>query len=378
MVLFFDELPWLATQKSGLLQSIDHHWNTRWKKYKRFTFIVCGSAASWMLDNLIHAKGGLHNRLSDQMQLKPFTLAETKQFLDARGIKKELHAILQLYLAMGGIPFYLEKISPKLSVAQNINQLCFNPDGFLYSEFDDLYSSLFNHSDEHIELIRLITASREGIEREMLVKKAKLTSDGGHFTKRLKELEEAGFIQSFIPYGKKNRGVYFRIIDEYSLFYLTWIEPVKSQLKLLGDATHYWENKSQTQPYKIWAGNAFEALCFKHINQICSALQIKQLVMGVSGWRYSGGDNEPGAQIDLLIDRNDGAINVCEIKFHNEPFVIDKTYAKTLQHKLDCFRKVVGKKKELFLTFITVNGLKLNMYSRELVEAEVGLEDLFV
>lgn len=378
VALFFDELPWLATQKSSLLQAIDHFWNTRWRKYKRFIFIVCGSAASWMLDNLIHAKGGLHNRLTDQMQLKPFNLNETKQFLESQGIKKELPAILELYMAVGGVPFYLQKINPKLSVIQNINQLCFNPNGFLYKEFNDIFDSLFNHSEEHVELIRLIAGAKDGIGREELANKSKLSSNGGYLTKRLKELEEANFIQSFIPFGKKNRDTYFRIIDEYSLFYLTWIEPVKNQLKLLGENTHYWENKSQSQQYKIWSGMAFEALCFKHISQICKTLQIQNLVMGASSWRYKGHNkNEKGTQIDLLLERNDGAINLCEIKYHTDPFVIDKSYSEKLQYKMDCFQKHIGKKKELFLTFISVYGVKLNMYSRELVTAEVLLEDLF-
>ena len=309
----------------------------------------------------------------------PFTLSETKEYLHARNVKKDHEQILQLYMAMGGVAHYLKQIDASLSVAQNINQLCFHPDGLLFKEFDDLYQSLFKNSEAHRELVTLIASKKEGMSREHIAQKATLSSDGGLLTKRLSELEEAGFITSFIPYGYETKGKYFKIHDEYSLFYLTWIKPAQESLKRLTGATAYWENKSQSHQYHIWAGNAFESICFKHIDSIAKALGIQHLVMGVSGWRLVSkpGEANTGAQIDMLIDRNDSAMNICEMKYYAEPFVIEKNHFAQLEQKLAVFKRKTGCKKELLLTFVTVHGLKLNMYSRELVVAEVILDDFF-
>jgi AAA+ ATPase superfamily predicted ATPase len=377
VVVFFDELPWLATQKSGLMQALDHYWNTRWSKYSRFIFIACGSAASWMLEKLVHAKGGLHNRLTDIMRLQPFTLQEVKEFLESRYVHKNNEQILQLYMAMGGVAHYLKQIDPALSVAQNINTLCFHPDGLLFNEFDDLYQSLFKNSEAHRELVTIIASKKMGISREILSQKAKLSSNGGLLTKRLKELEEAGFISGFIPYGYAARGQYFQVCDEYSLFYLTWIKPAKEALKRFTGPTAYWENKSQSHQYHIWSGLAYESICYKHIESITKILKIQHLVMGVHGWRVMGNGENSGAQIDMLIDRNDNAINIIEMKYYNDVFAIDKSYAAELEHKLTTFQTITGCKKELLLTFVTVHGVKLNMYSREWVAAEVILDDFF-
>jgi hypothetical protein len=305
-----------------------------------------------MLDNLINSKGGLHNRLTETIRLRPFSLSETKMFLKSRNIDKSHEQILQLYMTMGGVAHYLQKIDPKLSITQNINQLCFHPDGALYKEFIGLYASLFKHSEVHLELVELIASKKDGVTREMISQQAKLSSDGGQLTLRLKELEEAGFISSFIPYGNTKRGQYYQLYDEYSLFYLTWIKPVREQLKRLTIKTAYWENQSQSQQYHIWAGNAFEAICYKHIHEITQALDINHLVMGVSGWRTKKHEGQPGAQIDMLIERNDNAINLCEIKYHNKPFVINKDYAQKFENKIQCFKKQTTK--ELIPTFISL------------------------
>ena len=232
IVLFFDELPWLATQKSGFIQALDHFWNTRLSMRKKLKLIVCGSAASWMLDNLIRAKGGLHNRLTSVIALRPFSLYEVEEYLKNRGVQLNRPQILELYMAIGGIPHYLNNIQKNLSPAQNINRMCFNKDGLLFNEFNNLFSSLFDDSPAHVELIRLIARSRYGIDKEKLLEKAKLSSSGGTFKIRLSELEEAGFIASFTPYMHRKKGTFYRIIDEYTLFYLHWIEPTASRLKL--------------------------------------------------------------------------------------------------------------------------------------------------
>lgn len=377
IVLFFDELPWLATRRSGILQAIDYFWNTRWCRNPKLKLIVCGSAASWMLENLIHAKGGLHNRITARIHLIPFTLKETREYLNYRGIKLNEAQILELYMIMGGVPHYLKAAAKGLSAAQNINKICFQPEGLLWDEFDHLFASLFGRSDAHQEIIQAIAGHRQGLSREELLKKTKRSSSGGTFKKRLLELEKAGFAAAFTPYGYASKGTYYRVVDEYTLFYLNWIQPVRKRVHL--DSTNYWESKSQTQPWKSWAGYAFEAVCFKHINQVCKALDIGTISKEIGSWRYvpSFKGKASGTQIDMLFDRVDGIINICEIKHYNKKFSIDKSYAAQLEHKLETFKQQTGTNKQLFLTMVSTHGLVQNDYARKLVAREVTLKDLF-
>ncbi len=377
IVLFFDELPWLATRKSGILQALDYYWNTQWSKNPKLKLIVCGSAASWMLEKLVHAKGGLYNRITGRIHLVPFSLNETREYLNDRGVKLNEFQILELYMVMGGIPHYLKSVERGLSAAQNINKICFQPEGLLLDEFDNLFASLFDNADAHMELIQALAAHRSGLSRNELLKKIRRSSSGGTFKKRLLELEKSGFITAFSPYGYINKGTHYRIIDEYTLFYLHWIQPVRK--RLVRDMGNYWQSKSQTQSWKIWAGYAFEAVCFKHINQVCRALEINGIAYETGSWRRiaPGGDSAPGAQVDLLVDRSDGIINICELKHHNQKFSIDKSYANRLKEKLETFRQHTGTGKQLFLTMITAHGLTRNEYAEELVHREIKLSDLF-
>jgi len=377
IVLFFDELPWLATRKSGILQALDYFWNTQWSRNPGIKLIVCGSAASWMLEKLIYAKGGLYNRITARIHLLPFTLKEVQAYLKYRGIQLNETQVLQLYMVMGGIPHYFKSVSKGLSAAQNINKICFQPEGLLLDEFNQLFSSLFEESGTHLDIIQTIAKHRHGISRNELLKKIKPLSTGGTFKTRLLELDKAGFITGFTPYGHATKGTYYRIVDEYTLFYLNWVQPVRK--RLLQDSTNYWESKSQTQSWKAWAGYAFEAVCFKHIPQICNALDIAAIPKEIGSWRWTppGKNTSTGTQIDMLLDRPDGIINVCEIKHYDGKYTINKAYADQLRHKLETFKTQTKTNKQLFLTMITTHGLTQNEYARELVAREVTLKDLF-
>ena len=232
--------------------------------------VLCGSAASWMLEHLIHAKGGLYNRITQTLKLRPFNLHETKLFLEHHNIRLNQYQVLELYLAMGGIPHYLKLVQRGKTAAENLDRICFSEEGLLLHEFPKLFQSLFDASDFHMKMVRHIAKSRFGISREKLIKSLRITS-GGTFAKRVSELEAAGFIQCFTPYGNRRKQQYFRIIDEYTLFYLNWIEPL---IKKAGvrPTKNYWKLKSQTSSWKSWAGYAFESVCFKHIDQIQTAL----------------------------------------------------------------------------------------------------------
>lgn len=377
VVLFFDELPWLASKKSGFKNALDYYWNTKWSKDERIILIVCGSAASWMIRNIIHDQGGLHNRVTLQLPLYPFSLEETQAFLTYNGVRLNQHQVLELYMALGGVPHYLQKVKGGLSAAQAISALCFTRNGQLFDEFDKLFSSLFDHAAAYIELIKIIASKRHGMMRKELEVKAKLSVAGGTLTERLTALAQAGFIRGFVPLGYTERGVCYKLIDEYCLFYLSWVYPVKKQLESMVEPD-YWVAKVNTPAWRSWSGYAFEAVCLKHVTQIKKALYIPPGALS-GAWYYQSSEKSTtqGAQIDLLFDRDDGVITLCEIKYCKTPFEIDRQYAAVLQKKLSVFKERTGTAKQLFLSMIAAEDLHKNKYSVELITSTATLDDLF-
>lgn len=376
VVLFFDEFPWMATPRSKLLTALELYWNRYWVFDKRIKLIICGSATSWIIDNIINNKGGLHNRVTRTIHLKPFSLNETESFLKDRQINLNRRQILNLYTVLGGVPLYWSFVRKGYSAHQCIDELCFQSDGPLVKEFERLFDSLFDDPKPFIQLIRIIAKHRYGVGQSELIKLSKLP-DGGGTVQRLHQLEEAGFITSLIPYGHKDRGVYYVMDDEYSLFYLRWIEPNLKTIAKKAINEGFWMSQSSQPAWKIWAGLAFESICYKHIDQIRKALKIDS-GSTVGTWRYAPKTKEDqGAQIDLLFDRLDGAITLCEIKCFEDKFVIDKSYAQELLRKMEIFRKQTRTKKQLFFCMITTLGLKSTMYSEEIIANQATLEDLF-
>jgi AAA+ ATPase superfamily predicted ATPase len=377
IIIFLDELPWLATKRSRFIQNLDYFWNRHWSQLANVKLIVCGSAASWMLDNLINAKGGLYNRITNILLLQPFTLSETKMFFTSNNIKLSEKQIVDIYMIMGGIPYYLNQIKKSKSVIQNINDLCFQPDGLLYNEFPRLFKSLFDSHEIHSKIVQVIAKNRYGIQFKELAKKVGKSS-GGRFRKRLAELEAAGFVQKFVPYGKKTRDHYYRIIDEYTMFYLHWIKPaIETEINL--DNNNYWQITSQTPNWQSWAGYAFESLCYKHINKIRLALGLDKIPCKIGSWRYipKPGTKQRGAQIDLLFDRRDDVITLCEIKYSINKFSIDKDYASILANKIKIFTNHFKTNKQITMAMITTMGLKKSIWTEDLITNEVTLSDLF-
>ncbi len=373
-VVFIDELPWLNTPKSGFLSGLEHFWNSWGSKQKDFILIICGSAASWMIQNVVKSKGGLHNRITRRIRLLPFTLRETELFLKSRGIKLTRFQITELYMAIGGIPHYLKQVEKGLSANQIIDKLCFSKTGLLYDEFDNLFSSLFDNSNRHLKVIKALAKEREGMTRNEILEKTGLPT-GGTFSRVIDELEESGFIQSYVPFGKKTNEALFWLSDEYTLFYLLWIAPLGKK----NAGNNYWLNRTGSPKRKAWAGYAFERVCIKHISKIKEGLGITGVETTEAPWRYipKKGDTTPGAQIDLLIDRKDQTINLCEMKFSESEFSITKKYAEELRRKTDTFRKVTKTKKNIFITMITPFGVSKNQYYHQLVRSSMTLEQLF-
>jgi AAA+ ATPase superfamily predicted ATPase len=368
-VIFFDELPWLATHKSGFLEALDYFWND-WASTANIVVVICGSAASWMLEHVVNNKGGLHNRITKLIRLKPFTLGETKTYLVSRGIQLDHYQLSQLYMAMGGIPHYLKEIKPGESAIENINRICFEKDGLLRSEFQNLYAALFDYAHNHVEIVKALAQKWKGLTRLEIIEATKFTNGGG-LTKVLTELEESGFISTTLPFGKKKRETLYRLSDEYTLFYLAFIEKTNATKK------ETWLSITKSASYQAWAGYAFESLCMKHIEKIKNALGISGIFSNESGFIVKGTLQQPGLQIDLLIDRDDRAINLCEMKYYNAEFEITKEYAQKLRIKRERFKTATETKKHIFITLVTTYGLITNEHSLGLVEKLITLDDLF-
>lgn len=377
VVLFFDELPWLASQKSGFLQALDYYWNRFWVTMPHLKLIVCGSAASWMIDNLLHHKGGLHNRTTYRIALSPFTLKETKDYLKFLGFSYTDRQISDLYMIMGGIPFYLNLLDKNLSVPQNIDSLFFNKKGALLDEFNILYASLFDQAEAHEEIIRIMGTKRQGIARSELIKRTKLSSEGGTFNKRLKELEASGFIITYAPYGHKKRNTHLQIIDEYTLFYMAWIEPALGTISRIDRANGYWLEQCRLPSWKSWAGYAFEAMCLKHLEVIRQALKINASA-AISNWKYTPpkDSGEDGAQIDLLFDRNDDVITLCEMKYTAAPYTLTKPEAQALLRKIEVFKKQTRTSKQVTIALITCHPIQETIYTDTIISGNVTLKDL--
>lgn len=376
IVIFLDEIPWLCTPKSGLMQAIEYYWNRYWKDNERIKFVICGSSASWMIKKIINNKGGLHNRHTLRILLKPFKLHEVKDFLTSLGMKLNNQQVAELYMVTGGVPYYLSFFKKGMSAAQATDAFCFQDNGLLFDEFDKLFESLFDDAESYKTIVRTIATKREGASLTYIGEKLKQPSKGGALARRLQELEDAAFIKSFIPLGHKKRMKFYRVIDEYCYFYLQWIEPAKE--KMLTELTQntYWQDQLNSPEYYNWRGYAFESLCYKHLAEINNTLGLGRLE-AIGAWRYSPkkqNEIKIGAQIDLIFDRADGITTICEIKYTGKPFVLTSHYKQVIQNKIAIYKEKTRTRKHINVAFISANGLK---ESYDDVDYIVTLDDLF-
>ena len=369
-VMFFDEFPWINTPKSGFLQAFEHFWNTWACKQKNLIVVICGSSASWMIQKVINNKGGLHNRVTKKIRLLPFSVAETAAYLRSRKIVLDQYQILQLYMAIGGIPHYLKEVEKGESATQVIDKLCFSKDGFLYNEFNNLYAALFNNAEQHIAVIKALTTKKSGLTRNEIISTCQIKS-GGSISVIIDELTESGFIACQHTFGRNTKDSIYKLIDEFSIFYLYFMATKKVQ----GEGS--WMRYAASTSYKSWSGVAFESVCLKHVQEIKKGLGIGSVYTDLSGWQYQGKKKEEGAQIDLVIDRPDNCINLCEIKFTTDQFEINKKYAQQLENKLKVFKAKTRTKKTCFITVISTYGLKNKDKYPGLVQSELTLDYLF-
>jgi AAA+ ATPase superfamily predicted ATPase len=369
-IVFLDELPWFDTKKSGFITALEHFWNGWAASNPEILLIVCGSATSWMINKLIKNHGGLHNRVTRRIRLAPFTLSETEEYLNYKDILWERREIAEAYMIFGGVPFYLNQLQRGLSLAQNVDLLCFDKGAFMQDEFYSLFASLFDDYERHIRVLESLSKTGSGMTRDEILIAAKLPS-GGSSTRVLEELEQCGFVTSYRDYSAKAGYYIYQLTDFFTHFYFKHMKSNKHR------GVGYWSKSLGKGAYNNWIGHSFEHLCLEHSNKILQKLGISGIVATPFAWKSANA--EPGgkaAQIDLLIDRIDGIINICECKFSNEEYAIDKDEAEALRNRIAVFARETRAKKARHLTMITTYGIKQNKYSN-LVQSEVTLDDLF-
>ncbi|MCQ2974083.1 MAG: ATP-binding protein [Bacteroidales bacterium] len=370
ILLFFDELPWLDTPKSGFITAFENFWNS-YLDGKNVMLIVSGSAVSWINDNLINSYGGLYDRVTREIKLSQFTLYETEQYIKSKNISMSRTDILECYMVLGGIPFYLSCLKKGYSLSQNIDNLFFNSNSKLGQEFVRLFGSQFKNSEEVEKILRFLSGKRIGYTRKEISEKTKISLNG-RLTKLLKSLEVSEFISSYVYFSHSKRDVYYFVSDLFIAFWFYFKE------KKIVSKDNFWKTYHKSAVLTIWRGLAFEQVCFIHKEQIKKKLGISGVSTEFSPWLSKKDENiklEDKTKVDMVIQRGDNIVNLCEIKYYNKEFAIDKQYDQELRDKMTIFVEQT-KVKNPQLTIITTYGLKFNEYSNQ-VQSVVVLDDLF-
>lgn len=369
-VIFLDELPWMDAPRSGFLAELESFWNGWASARKDIVLVVCGSSTSWMVNKIIKNKGGLHNRLNHRIALKPFSLGLCEQLCESRGLQLNRKQLLEAYMIFGGVPYYWSLLRRGVSITQEIDRLIFAEDGELHDEFEMLYAALFNEPQKYIKVIELLAQKRAGMTRQELLHAGSF-EDNGDFSEILNNLEWCGFIRSYNMIGYEQQNKIFQLLDHFTIFYYDFINGIRH-------GANYWASMLGTPTYNTWCGLAFERVCLWHVDQIKMKLGITGIASTEYAWRYAGNKDEgiKGMQVDLLLDRNDGIIDLCEIKDYKNPFPISNDYALELDRRRAVFAAVTGTKSAVHTVMITAEGVTQNAQYAS-IQNEVTLDDLF-
>lgn len=367
-VVFLDELPWLDSPRSGFIRAFEGFWNTWGCHRNNLMVVICGSANSWMMNELINNHGGLYGRVTHEIKLSPFTLAECEAFYSSKNIPFSRYDIVQSYMIFGGIPYYMGYMDEELSLAQNVDRVFFDKNAPLKSEYDRLFESVFKNPEVIKSIVELLYTRNMGYTRKEIAEKLQV-ADGGHLTKNLNALTASDFVTRYVPFGLSKREEYYKLIDPFCMFFLHF---VKRQTE---KNNYFWQQNSTMPGIVAWRGLAFENVCFNHIPQIKNALGISGVITSESAWTKKA-DDEEGMQIDLLIIRKDNVVNMCEIKFYSDDFVVSKEYYRTIQRRSEKLQAMLSPKTAVYSTLITSYGLKKNEYSSVFIKT-INFDNLF-
>lgn len=369
-VVFLDELPWMDAPRSGFLSELESFWNGWASARKDILLIVCGSSTSWMVKKIIKNKGGLHNRLTHRISLKPFTLGLCETLLKSRGIEMSRKQIIEGYMVFGGVPYYWSLISKGASISQEIDRLIFSEDGELHDEYSMLYASLFKRPEPYIRIVGTLAAKKSGLTRKEIMEQTGI-DDNGALTEILSDMELCGFIRGYAMMGRKVKETTYQLIDNMTLFFHEFVNDGNK-------ADNYWKLMAGRPRYNAWCGLAFERVCLWHVPQIKAKLGISGILSSEFSWRCHADKEkgQQGIQIDMIIDRSDGIIDICEMKYSDSEYSITAAYADTLRRRMAVFRDITKTTKAIHTILVTTHGLANNEYS-DVIQNTVVADDLF-
>lgn len=366
-VVFIDELPWLDTKGSKFVNALEAFWNS-WANNKNIMLIICGSANAWMTKRMLNSYGGLYDRITEEIELFPFNLKECEEYFQEKNIILSRYDIVQSYMAIGGIPFYLDKIDGRLSLVQNIDKLFFSKGASLKNEFTKLFKSSFKNHELIIKIVKLLNSKSIGFTRNEIIEKLKL-EDGEVISNALNALSSSGFIIKYRPLTTNYKQLFYKLVDPFCLFYLRFVEDCGSLDE------NMFEHSNESMKVVSWRGLSFENICFNHINQIKEKLKITMVNSDVGPFVYAN-EGKLETQIDMVITRKDNITNLCEIKFYNDEYLLDKDNYFKLMRKDKTLSSFLNKKQVIRNTLITTFGLRKNEYSSS-YQYVITLDDLF-
>lgn len=369
-VIFIDEMPWIDRKQSDFVSALEYFWNSWVAMRDDIVLIACGSATSWMINNLVKNRGGLHNRITRHIYLRPFSLRETEQYLKYHDISWNRFTIMQCYMILGGVPYYMSLLDNRLSLIQNIDNLFFREGALLRNEFTELYNALFPSADKYINIVKALSLKRGGLTRDEIIKATNY--QGGGLTTILNNLENCDFIEGYNQYGSKKKNIIYKLVDFYTLFYFKYIANNRSK------DDDFWTHNSQKPSVIAWQGISFELLCRCHLQQIKHGLGISGISTITSSWKFlpKADSEESGTQIDMVIERVDKLLHICEMKFCERKFAIDKSYAEIISKRSEIFKEKTKTKCAVVNTIVTPKGLTDSRYNW-LIHSVVTADDLF-
>lgn len=365
-VVFIDEMPWMDTARSGFITAFEAFWNGWGNTRHNLCLVACGSATSWMLDNFIDDKGGLYGRVTGKMKLLPFTLKECEDFYLDRKIRMSRYNIIQSYMILGGIPYYMNYFNPSYSLAQNIDELFFQKEAKLKDEFELLFNSAFDNAGDCMKVIRKLYDRRYGFTRDEIARSTGI-SPNGDFSKVLKALTESNFIERYVPFGYGKREEHYKLVDCFCWFWLRFKEDK-------ADIEHnFWQHHLKEPEINTWRGIAFENVCMQHVPQIKGALGVYAVASKESALVIQGSENAKGTQVDLLIDRGDDIVNVCEMKYMRSKSRMTSEYQETIQDRMVNIEREFPDK-TIHMTLVSTNPYD---NASDVFQSVIAIEDLF-
>ena len=369
-VILIDELPWLAgPQSSEMISELGYFWNSWADSQRNIVLVVCGSATSWMLDNVIRDYGGLHGRLTETIKLFPFTLAECQKYYKRNGFRLSQYEMCICYMALGGVPFYLDKLNNSKTITENIDSIFFADDK-IHQEFIDVYAGLYASKERYVDIVKALGGHFYGMTQKEISDTIHLKS-GGSLSKLLENLKESGIIRAYPRYGKERVETVYQLIDFFSLFYLRFILGKQAKKGI-------WNSIHGTPTFYTWAGDTFELLCIEHLPQIQNALRIASIDRNYC-WNGKSADGM-GAQIDLLLEsKAERTDYLCEMKFTGSKYAITNNDEEDILNKISAFAtsKMHNKTHSIQLVMVTTMGIAKGEHA-SIVNQSVTLDDLFM